>query len=396
LERVDEMNLKFKGAILAAVVMSMSITGCSLVKVNAETDRKKVIAEVNNEKVLKGELIDTYESQKSYYGITEEIEKDEQYKDTLKEMKLDILENLIYQKLVLQKAKEAGFTVNDQAMEEAKKQFDDMLVQIAAQYKSQDGENKSEDAVYTQKAQDYVKGELDAMGKTQDDYIKLMAEDIMIGQFTDKNTESVQVTDEDIKAYYDKELAAQKESADAIESSGIELYKQPEVIVKHVLIEIPEEKRNEYNTLVSGGKDTEAKALLDEELKKINAQAQEVLDKAKNGEDFEKLIEQYGKDPGMASNPDGYVVKQDGQYMPEFENAAFALQKGEISGLVATSYGYHIIKSYDRVPEKIYALEEKTEVIKKAVEEQKKNDMWESIVEGWKAASSIKKYENRI
>jgi PPIC-type PPIASE domain. len=71
--------------------------------------------------------------------------------------------------------------------------------------------------------------------------------------------------------------------------------------------------------------------------------AQQILVKAKNGEDFNALIKQYGEDPGMTSNPDGYVFKK-GDMMTEFETAAYALGDDQISDIVETSYGYHIIK----------------------------------------------------
>jgi len=68
-----------------------------------------------------------------------------------------------------------------------------------------------------------------------------------------------------------------------------------------------------------------------------------VAQKAQNGEDFSKLIEKYGEDPGMKDNDDGYYFTK-GEMVPEFETAAFALKEGEISEPVMSSYGYHIIK----------------------------------------------------
>ena len=72
------------------------------------------------------------------------------------------------------------------------------------------------------------------------------------------------------------------------------------------------------------------------------AKAQEVLAKARAGEDFWELIREYGDDPGMASGED-YIFPE-GQMVKAFEDAAFALQPGEISDIVQSSYGYHIIR----------------------------------------------------
>lgn len=83
---------------------------------------------------------------------------------------------------------------------------------------------------------------------------------------------------------------------------------------------------------------------LDDEQKaeKLNL-AKTVLSKAKAGADFDSLVKEYGEDPGMEANPEGYLFTK-GEMVPEFETAAFALKVGKISNLVETSYGYHIIK----------------------------------------------------
>ena len=71
------------------------------------------------------------------------------------------------------------------------------------------------------------------------------------------------------------------------------------------------------------------------------AKAQEVLEKAQAGEDFNALMEEYNEDPGEPE--EGYYFPT-GVMVQEFEDASFALQDGEISDIVETSYGYHIIK----------------------------------------------------
>lgn len=78
---------------------------------------------------------------------------------------------------------------------------------------------------------------------------------------------------------------------------------------------------------------------LADEVKKL---AEDLLARLQNGEDIDALIEEYGDDPGAVANPDGYVFTY-GQMVKSFEDAAYELNEGEISGLVETDYGYHII-----------------------------------------------------
>jgi len=71
--------------------------------------------------------------------------------------------------------------------------------------------------------------------------------------------------------------------------------------------------------------------------------AQELLTRALAGEDFDMLIANYGQDPGMQMNPEGYTFVS-GVMVREFELATRELLVGEIAGLVRSDFGFHIIK----------------------------------------------------
>ncbi len=78
----------------------------------------------------------------------------------------------------------------------------------------------------------------------------------------------------------------------------------------------------------------------DEEAKK---EAQSILDRINAGEDFDTLMNQYSEDTGLSNNPNGYTFTE-GQMLTEFYDGAKALAEDEVSELVKSSYGYHIIK----------------------------------------------------
>lgn len=70
--------------------------------------------------------------------------------------------------------------------------------------------------------------------------------------------------------------------------------------------------------------------------------AEELLERIRAGEDFDALMDEYTEDTGYANYPDGYTFAG-GEFVPEFENAALELEIAEVSEVVESDYGYHIV-----------------------------------------------------
>ncbi|BFN36317.1 peptidylprolyl isomerase [Fidelibacter multiformis] len=111
-----------------------------------------------------------------------------------------------------------------------------------------------------------------------------------------------------------------------------EAYKEPvSASVRHIL-------------LSTQGQNPEEKA---ETRKKMEG----ILKRARSGEDFSELAEEYSEDPGSKEQGGLYENFSRGQMVPAFDEAAFSEPVGSITDIVETQFGYHIIKILDRKSE---------------------------------------------
>lgn len=85
----------------------------------------------------------------------------------------------------------------------------------------------------------------------------------------------------------------------------------------------------------------------------FRVKAQQILDSIRAGADFAEMARKYSEDPGSASQGGDLGFVKKGVFYPEFEEAAFKLRQGEISGLVESPIGYHIIQLLERRGESI-------------------------------------------
>jgi len=146
--------------------------------------------------------------------------------------------------------------------------------------------------------------------------IQILSDEHLAKGYVQKNVLSkVKVTDKDVDEYY---------------KNHPKEFEKPETVkARHILIGFKGD-------------------MTEDQKKELRKKAEDVLKKAKGGDDFAQLASEYSDDPGSKTKGGelGYFPK--GNMVPEFENAAFNLKPGEISDVIETPYGYHIIKVEDK------------------------------------------------
>ena len=105
--------------------------------------------------------------------------------------------------------------------------------------------------------------------------------------------------------------------------------------------QVPNRVHVEHILLMTVGK-------TDAEVEEIKKKADDVLKQVKKGGKFEDLAKKYSEDPGSKDKGGDLGWITQGQTVPEFEKAAFSLSPGQVSDLVKSQYGFHIIKVVEK------------------------------------------------
>jgi peptidyl-prolyl cis-trans isomerase C len=171
--------------------------------------------------------------------------------------------------------------------------------------------------------------QLKAMGTTEEQLVKTMAEQGAAEAVVLRELK-INITDADVRKFYDDTNNAAK-------------FEQPEMVrASHILLMTQDPKTNQE--LSQAEKDAKRKKM------------EGLLKRAKAGEDFAKLAKEYSEDPGSKEKGGEYTFHR-GQMETNFESAAFALKPNEISGIITTRYGFHIIKLSEHIPAKKVAFD---------------------------------------
>lgn len=270
---------------------------------------------------------------------------------------------------------------------------------------SADNQKKAEDSYNEFVAYIESSSGLASTGLNQDDIRVLMTLFVVSDALMAETTKDVAVTDDEIQTEYNTLLTAQQSSysADAgaydtarADGSTVVVYRPAGYrYVKHILIAMPDEISTQITAATSSGEADTVAALRKQGLDAIQEKADAALERVKNGEDFDKLIAELGADPGMQAEPaktQGYELGAASSFVPEFLEAAMGLKSaGETTGLVATDYGYHIIRYIGDAPEGPMALSDVKDGIAAGLLAGKRSTAYNALVEQWKKETAVKR-----
>jgi peptidyl-prolyl cis-trans isomerase C len=244
-----------------------------------------------------------------------------------------VLNELLSFKLVQAEGKARGITVTDQ-------EIDGRIAEIRKQVPT--------DEAFQQALKQRQMTVADLRNETR---VEILVNKTMEAEIAPK----VVVTPADLEAFY-------KQNPDQ--------FKQPEQLrASHILFSVDSSATADFR-------------------KSTRDQAEGVLKRAKAGEDFAALAKQYSKD-GSAQQGGDLNFFPRGQMVPAFEQAAFALKPGEISGIVETQFGYHIIKATEHKPERIVPLAEVSDRLNGFLRQRKQQELVQQFVESLKAKYKV-------
>jgi peptidyl-prolyl cis-trans isomerase C len=132
-------------------------------------------------------------------------------------------------------------------------------------------------------------------------------------------------------------------------------------------------------------------------LLKTEEEAKQIKEKLQNGEDFVELAKKYSIDPNAKTTGGDIGFHPKGTLLPEYEEVAFKLTKiGQVSGVVKSQYGYHIIRLDGTKPPTFVAFDEVKDFIKQQIAQEKQKELIEKYIEDLKKSAKITINENLL
>jgi peptidyl-prolyl cis-trans isomerase C len=251
-----------------------------------------------------------------------------------KRFERDVLEQLIQRQLLLEEGKQL--------------KLPDLEERVDIQYKTLKAQYVTSDA---------FEEALVANQITTNDLVESIREGIILREVIAQKVDSqVTVKPNEAKKFYDENQ---------------DLFRTPELVkVSHILVRVPPDAS-------------------DEEKSKKRAEIEKALARVKAGEEFADVAQAVSEDivTALRGGDLGYFAR--GSMDPEFEKASFETKVGELSPVITTRFGYHILKVMDRRPEEIATFEDSRQQIEALLRAQRRQEVGRAHLEDLQKAAKI-------
>jgi peptidyl-prolyl cis-trans isomerase C len=295
-------NTRIMLSCLTIHLITIAIVGFAMAEQRSD---KLVVAEVNGRAIYFSQLqpnIDEALAKYKKYGALSVSE------ETKKRLRNEELDRQIDFELVVQAAEKSLGS-------EVEKKVEDKIKEARANASKSEREQKSAEA-----------------NQGNDEYRQQVRRKVLFDEYlTKRGIQELQVPEAELKKYYEQNRQS---------------FKEPESRrVSHILIMLPKKPKPE-------------------EVAEARKQIVKIREEAVGGKSFADLAKQYSACATAKDGGDlGYISRG---YMPQdFSKVAFALKDGEISDVVSTRHGFHLIKAFDKKPERIQELAEVKDFIEK-------------------------------
>ena len=290
------------------------------------------IAIVNGTAITQGDL------DREMMGVYQQIARTGRSisESQLLDIKKEVLETLINQELLYLESQVKGFKVEDKTVNE---QFENLKKRFPDE--------------------DKFKSTLSEMKVSEAEIKFQMKKKMAIQKYVDKEfVQKIEVSVKEVETFY---------------SDHPDSFTEPEQVrARHILIKVDPEAEESK-------KDAARKRL------------KEVQKKLRDGEKFEALAKVYSEGPSGPKGGDlGYFGR--GQMVKPFEEAAFGLPPGQVSGVVETQFGYHLIEVVDKKPEALVAYERVKDKLQDYLKQKKVHEKVDAHIEELKSKAKVERF----
>ena len=411
---------KLAALMMAALLLAGAmLSGCSLVEVDPESDLNSVVAVVYGQRITKREVMNVWNRQKASMGVSDAYEQSKDGQRIIGSVLQNLLQDMVHGVVRREQARNLGlYPLTDEmyarVLEIADETYEERLrtaEQSLIDSYTTTGFGEDAEADLSDAAQRSVQITMENQFEFSREMDLREAENqVIIELLRDYYGQGITADESQIQEHYDELLETQKESYSedtnnfikALKEGNLIVYQPGHVVrVKNLLVGFDEETQAKISSLRNEGKNSDANALLEESAKAIRSDAEAILEEAKTAVNFDDMIVRYGTDTGMMlqdQRDEGYLVGRDStDFEYAFKEGCMQLtQAGQISDLVLTDYGYHIIYVMEVFDEKTFTMDEVHDAVADDLLETERGVVYVRAMEELYDAAPVEYYYKRL